>query len=131
VSSVPRSDRLRQVVLAIAALTVLSGAVQVLAPGFVLAIVGADSDDTSRHFFAIVGMFMVVVGGLLLHGLVRPPTPAIVLLWSALQKVGAAVAVGLGVVNDVFGPLALAVAGFDLLSGVLIAVLWTRLRGTT
>jgi len=121
-------DRLRQVVAAIAALTVVSGATQLVAPGFVLDIIGADPDDTSRHFFAIVGMFMVIVGGVLVHGLLRPPTPAYVALWCGLQKFGAAAAVGLGVLNDVFGPLALAVAGFDLLSGVLIALLWTRLR---
>jgi hypothetical protein len=121
-------DRLRQVVAAIAALTVVSGATQLVAPGFVLDLIDGDSTDTSRHFFAIVGMFMVVVGGLLLHGLLAPPVPAYVALWCALQKFGAAAAVGLGVANDVFGSLALAVAGFDFLSGVLIALLWRRLR---
>lgn len=123
-------DRLGQVVAAIAALTVVSGATQLVAPGFVLDIIDGDSNDASRHFFAIVGMFMVVVGGLLLHGVLQPPVPAYVALWCALQKFGAAAAVGLGVANDLFGPLALAVAGFDLLSGVLIALLWKRLRAT-
>ena len=121
-------DRLGQVVAAIAALTVVSGGTQLVAPGFVLDIIDGDSNDTSRHFFAIVGMFMVIVGGLLLHGLLQPPVPAYVALWCGLQKFGAAAAVGLGVANDIFGPLALAVAGFDFLSGVLIAMLWGRLR---
>lgn len=122
---------LNQVVAAIAALTVVSGGVQLVAPGFVLDLVGGDSDDTSRHFFAIVGMFMVVVGGLLLHGLLQPPVPTYVALWCGLQKLGAAAAVGLGVANDIFGGLALLVAGFDLLSGVLIGVLWWRLRAAS
>jgi hypothetical protein len=121
-------DRLLQVVAAIAALTVVSGATQLVAPGFVLGIIDGDSDRASRHLFAIVGMFMVVVGGLLLHGLLQPPVPAYVALWCALQKLGAAVAVGLGVAQDVFGPLALAVAGFDVLSAALVALLWRRLQ---
>lgn len=121
-------DRLRQVVAAIAALTVVSGGVQLLAPGFVLGVIDGASTAGSRHFFAIVGMFMVVVGGLLLHALLEPPVPAYVALWCGLQKLGAAVAVALGVANDVFGALALLVAGFDLLSAVLIGLLWWRLR---
>lgn len=123
-------DRLRQVVAAIAGLTVVSGATQLVAPGFVLGIIDGDSNEGSRHFFAIVGMFMVVVGGLLLHGLLQSSMPAYVALWCALQKFGAAAAVGWGVAGDVFGSLALGVAGFDLLSGVLIALLWRRLRAT-
>jgi len=121
-------DRLRQLVAAIAALTVVSGAVQLVAPGFVLGIIDGASTAGSRHFFAIVGMFMVVVGGLLLHGLLTPPLPAYVALWATLQKLGAAVAVTVGVTTGVFGPLALLVAGFDLLSAVLIGLLWWRLR---
>jgi hypothetical protein len=123
-------DRLGQLVAAIAALTVVSGGTQLVAPGFILDIIGGDSNETSRHFFAIVGMFMVVVGGLLLHGMLQPPVPSYVLLWCGLQKFGAAAAVGLGVGRDIFEPLALAVAGFDFLSGVLIAMLWWRLRAT-
>jgi len=121
-------DPLRQVVAAIAVITVVSGGVQLLAPGFVLGVIDGESTAGSRHFFAIVGMFMVVVGGLLLHGLLTPPLPAYVALWTGLQKLGAATAVGLGVANEVFGALALLVAGFDLLSGALIGLLWWRLR---
>ena len=123
-------DRLHQVVAAIAVLTIVSGGTQLVVPGFVLDIIGGDSTESSRHFFAIVGMFMVVVGGLLLHGLLQPPVSAYVAFWCALQKFGAAAAVGLGVARDVFGSLALGVAGFDFLSGVLIALLWRRLRAT-
>ncbi len=123
-------DRLLQVVAAIAALTIVSGATQLVAPGFVLDIIDGESNEGSRHFFAIVGMFMVVVGGLLLHALLQPPVPAYVALWCALQKFGAAGAVGLGVASDIFGSLALGVAAFDFLSGALIALLWRRLRAT-
>ncbi len=50
------------------------------------------------------------------------------MLWAALQKAGAVTAVGIGVARDLFDPLALGVAGFDLLSALLAAALWQRLR---
>ncbi len=116
-------DLLRITVKVIGWLTVGSGAVQLVAPEFVLGIVSAKIDGTTSHFFAIVGMFMVLFGGLLLHALAtEPPTlhHRVALLWCALQKLGASAAVGLGVVHDVFSPLAVAIAGFDLVSGVII-----------
>jgi hypothetical protein len=45
-------------------------------------------------------------------------------LWAALQKFGASAAVGLGVMHGVFSPVALGVAGFDLLSGILALMYW-------
>ncbi|WP_426592303.1 hypothetical protein ACPPVS_10970 [Cellulomonas sp. McL0617] len=105
---------------AIAWITVLSGAVQVVAPGFVLGVIGGADDHTTRQLFATVGMFMVVVGALLATTLRRPRPDPDVVLWSALQKVGAAVAVAIGVANSVFDPVALLVATFDLLTGVLL-----------
>ncbi len=55
------ADPLRGVVAAISALTLLSGLGQLALPGTVLNLLGADSTPTTRHFFAIVGMFMAVV----------------------------------------------------------------------
>lgn len=119
---------LRLVLLAIAALTVMSGLVQLVAPSFVLGIIGADATAVGAHSFGIVGMFMVLFGGLLWEGLgPRGPIPT-ALRWAGLQKLGAAGAVGLGVARGLFGPLALGVAGFDLLSGVLIFVYLMRGR---
>ncbi|MDX1532518.1 MAG: hypothetical protein R3362_13385, partial [Rhodothermales bacterium] len=78
--------------------------------------------------FGIVGMFMVLFGGLLWEGLPpRGPQPT-ALRWAGLQKLGAFGAVTLGVVRGLFGPVALLVAGFDLLSGVLIFVYLFRAR---
>lgn len=123
-----RFDRLRSVLLVIGGVTVASGLGQLLLPGVALGLLGAESTDTTRHFFAIVGMFMVIVGGLLVHGLLRPPTPAYVVLWAGLQKLGAFTAVGLGVWQGVFSSLALPIAFFDLATAALCAVLWWRLR---
>lgn len=123
------SDSLiRRALIAISALTVVSGAVQALAPARLLRALRAQDDAAARHLFATIGMFMVVVGGGLLNALLRPGRQPIIVFWAALQKLGASVAVGLGVRRRIFSPLALGVALFDLLSGLLAAEHWRRTR---
>lgn len=123
-----RQDRLRWVLAAIAVVTAVSGLTQLLVAGTLLELLGAESTPTTRHLFAIVGMFMVVVGSVTLHAVLAPVTPTYVIGWAALQKAGAGVAVAAGVASDLFGGLALLVAGFDLLTAVLTGVLWLRVR---
>lgn len=120
-------DPLRAVLAAIAVVTVFSGAVQIPLGGTILGWLGAAAEPTSRQLFGTVGMFMVVVGGLLLHTLLNPSASPEVVLWSGVQKAGAFAAVGLGVLNGVFSPLALSVAFFDLATAVLCFVYWRRL----
>jgi len=123
------SDSLiRRALIAISALTLVSGAVQALAPRQLLRSLMAEDDATARHFFGTIGMFMVVVGGGLLNALLRPGRDPVIVFWAALQKLGASVAVGLGVQRRIFSPLALGVALFDLLSGLLAAEHWRRIR---
>jgi hypothetical protein len=101
--------------------------VQVPFGGTVLELIGAESTPGMRQLFGTVGMFMVVVGGLLLHTLLNAmPSPEVV-LWSGLQKAGAFGAVGIGVLNGVFSPVALLVAFFDLATAVLLFVYWRRI----
>lgn len=120
------ADLLTRALLAIAVITLLSGVGQLLAPGTVLELLGAESTAAARHGFATVGMFMVVVGGLLATALLTPAPPGYVLTWSALQKAGAAVAVTWGVASGVFGALALAVAVFDAGTAAALFVLRAR-----
>jgi membrane protein implicated in regulation of membrane protease activity len=58
----------------------------------------------------------------------QPLTPAYVLLWVGLQKLGAFGAVGLAVWRGLFSPLALGIAFFDLATAMLCAVMRRRLR---
>ena len=97
---------------------------QLIMPAFVLDFIGGETTPTSEHFFAIIGMFMTLFGGLMLHAVysAQPQRPAI--LWSAFQKLGAFTAVSLGFVSGIFSPLAYGVAFFDLFSG------FSRLEGT-
>ena len=123
-----KKDAVYILLIIIAAATALTGMVQAVAPAFILDLLHADTTRTSRHFFAIVGMFMVLFGGVTLNALLSFRHHPIVIFWSALQKLGASVAVGLGVVNEVFSPLGWIVAVVDLLSGLLALSYWKRIR---
>jgi hypothetical protein len=116
------------ILLLISALTVLSGLGQMLMPGLVLDLLSVQGSPAAQHFFGIIGMFMLLFGGAAAHALLSPDDQPIVVLWAGLQKFGASAAVGLGVLHAIFSPLALAVAGFDLLSGVLALAYWWRIR---
>lgn len=112
--------RWQWVLAAIALITVVFGAFQFVAPGVELRLLRAEDTATSRHFFRIVGMFMVLFGGLLLHGLRDRSKSPVPFLWAGLQKVGASVMVAVGVVLGLMSPVAMLVAVFDLLSAVLV-----------
>ena len=121
-------EMLRKILLLISVLTVVSGLVQLIVPGFVLGFIGGETSPGGNHSFGIVGMFMVLFGGLLLQALFAKEPQPIAVFWCGLQKFGAAVAVTLGVMRDLFSWLAMGVAGFDLLSGVLILIYWFMIK---
>ncbi len=110
---------LNPIVIAISIATILSGLVQMISPQTVLTFIKGDITPASSHFFAIVGMFMTLFGGLMLHAIYSayPQQPAV--LWCALQKLGAFAAVGIGILNGIFAPIAAAVALFDFFSGLV------------
>lgn len=112
----------------ISLITVASGAGQLVRPDLVLGLMAGDADTAAYHFFRIIGMFMILFGGMLLQALLTAGDHSVAVFWAGLQKLGAAGAVGLGVANGVFSALALSVAGFDLVSGVLIFLYLRRSR---
>jgi len=123
-----RRHPLRAVLVVLAAITALTGVAEILAPAALLTLLGAVPTPLAAQLFATVGLFMVVVGGLLTQSLLRQTPHRDVVLWSGVQKAGAVVAVAVGVLNGVFGPIALLVAAFDLVTAVLVFVYWQRLR---
>lgn len=122
----PLDVLLRRLVLAVAALTAVSGAFQMVLPDIVLLFIGGTSTPSTRHFFGLVGMFMLIVGAALWVA-VRDGSRGVVLVLAA-QKAGAVGGVVIGVANGIFGPLALLVAAFDALSCLLILWYWQRGR---
>jgi hypothetical protein len=101
-----------------------------VAPGWILGFLAAERTPTTEHFFGIVGMFMLIVGGLAFHALLGKDRDPVVFLWASLQKFGASAAVGLGVFHKLFGTIALLVAGVDLLSGFLFLLYWRKIRAS-
>jgi hypothetical protein len=108
--------------------TALSGLVQMVWPEFILAIIQGDQAPANLHSFAIVGMFMLLFGGMLLHALLSIKHHPLPVFWSGLQKLGAFVAVALGISNGLFAPIAWAVSLFDLASGLLIIFYWRSIK---
>ena len=113
---------LKLVIILISIATMLSGITQMISPAFVLKITGAGITAESKYFFAIVGMFMTLFGGMMMHALYSVQQNNAAVLWAAFQKLGAAIAVGTGIYLGIFNGLALSVALFDLVSGVIF--LW-------
>lgn len=110
----------RRATTVIAAITVLTGTAQVIAPASLLALIAvAPPDRLAVQLFATVGMFMVLFGGSLLHAQRLTEALPVVLLWSVFQKLLASAFVAWGVAHGAFIPAALLVATFDGASGLL------------
>ena len=118
------------IVWIIAAATLISGLVQIVAPGFVLDLVAGQRTPTTQHFFGIIGMFMALFGAMLLHALRDPSRQTVAIFWSAVQKFGASAAVAIGVERHLFSLLALGIASFDFVSGILVISYWAKVRSS-
>jgi hypothetical protein len=119
---------LRALVLAIAAITVVTGAAQIVFAGTMLELAGGRADASTGHLFATVGMFMVLFGAALWRAERDPASRGEILPWATLQKCGAALLVWLGVSRNVFAHRALLVAAFDAVSALVLAAHWLARR---
>ncbi|HRI38380.1 MAG TPA: hypothetical protein PLO50_07485 [Nitrospira sp.] len=117
---------IRLALIVIAAITIVTGFVQMVVPAAMLNMIAAESSISVQHTFATVGMFMVITGAMFMQSLLRRSTEAAIPLWIGVQKTLAATLVAWGVSRGVFGSLAYAVAGFDLVSGVLAFLFLSR-----
>jgi hypothetical protein len=118
---------IRLLLIIISVSTVVSGLTQMVAPGFVLDLIGGDTGAAAQHLFRTVGMFMFITGAMFLQSLLRWSMEPAIPLWIGAQKVAAAGLVAWGVQQGLFGPLAYAVAGFDLFTGLLAWLFLARL----
>jgi hypothetical protein len=118
---------IRLLLILIAAVTVVTGLTQLIAPAWVLGFIATAPDALGLHFFATVGMFMVITGAMFLQSLLRRSSESAISLWIGVQKIAAAVLVSWAVVRGLLAPLAYAVAAFDAVSGVIAFIFWKRL----
>jgi hypothetical protein len=123
-----RGDPLRWTLWAIAAGTFLSGVFLVAFQKLVLDWLSAPTTTSDRLFFAIIGMFMAIVGGTLTQDLWGQPHRFVV-GWSALQKACASAAMSVAVALSVFSYYGVILAAFDFCSALLAIGYWWRIRG--
>jgi uncharacterized membrane protein YeiH len=121
-----RSDPLRWTLWLIAAGTFLSGVLLIVLQEFVLDLLSAPTTTSDRLFFAIIGMFMAIVGGTLAQDLLGQPHRFVV-GWSALQKACASAAMSVAVALSVFSNYGIILAAFDFCSALLAIAFWWRL----
>ena len=119
---------IKLIILLISIVTVFSGILQIVSPGFVLNSIGAEITPTTKYFFGMVGMFMTLFGGMMLQAIYSVNSNEAAVLWASFQKLGAALAVSLAVFYGVFNLLALSVAVFDLLSGLIYLWYYSEIR---
>lgn len=118
---------IRLLLIAIAAITVVTGLAQLVAPERLLALVARDPNALGSHLFATVGMFMVITGAMFLQCLLKRSTERAVPFWICVQKAAAAVLVVWAITRGLFVPLAAAVAAFDAATAILAFVFWNRM----
>jgi hypothetical protein len=113
--------------LVIAIITVISGLMQLIAPSFVLGMVGVQINPTTEQLFATIGMFMIMFGGLMVHATYSIGQNGAAVLWAALQKIGASLAVFIGIFHHLFAPVAALVASFDFVSFILLIIYYRNI----
>lgn len=118
---------IRLALILMAAITVVSGAAQMLAPQRVLSIIAPTVAGSEAHLFRTIGMFMVITGAMFGQSLIQRTDAPAISLWIGVQKLAAALLVLMGWTKGYFVWLALLVAGFDLASGALALLFWRRI----
>jgi hypothetical protein len=122
------TDTALRILLAIIAVsTVLTGLLLLLAPDWLLHFIAHDHTPLAAHFFATVGMFMVITGALFLQSLLARSREPAISFWIGVQKAAGAALVAWAVLRGLLIPLAYLVAGFDAITAVLVLILWRRL----
>jgi hypothetical protein len=122
------SSPIRNLLIIIAAITVLTGLTQLVAPNLVLSFIAADHSALGAHFFATVGMFMIITGAMFLQSLLARSTERAIPFWIGVQKAAAALLVGWAIMRGLLSPIAATVAAFDAITAVLTFMFWHRMQ---
>jgi hypothetical protein len=122
-----KDSRLRSVLVAIAAITALTGLVQLVAPAWILGFIASDRSALGAHFFATVGMFMIITGAMFLQSLLAHSPQGAIPFWIGAQKAAACALVAWAVLRGLLAPIAYGVAAFDGATAVLTFAFWRRL----
>jgi hypothetical protein len=114
-------------VIAVAAITILSALYQLALPASALALLGVNPISETVYLFRLASLLTGLFGGMLLHSSLSGQAEPTVLLWASLQKLLGAALVGLGVGNGTLATAALPVAGYDFAAGLFLLWYWSNL----
>lgn len=118
---------LRNILTAIAAITVITGLTQLVAPAWALGFIARDASPLGAHFFATVGMFMIITGAMFFQSLRAHSKEGAIPFWIAVQKAAACALVAWAVVRGLLAPISYGVAAFDGATALLTFAFWRRL----
>jgi Clp amino terminal domain, pathogenicity island component len=123
-----RSRVARLAALAVAASSMVIGAVQLVAPDVILRGVGGDPTPAAMHFLSMSGLTGALFGGMLWQTLRARTLLSIPFEWSTLQKFCSAAAFGLAVARGLMSPYALTAGLAELTSGIVLLWYWSLVR---
>jgi hypothetical protein len=121
-------DRFWWALVIVGVVTIASGLLQLLAPSLVLSLAVVEASSLSLHLVASLGMLVTMFGGMFLFAIADEHPQHVAVLWAGIQKLGTAVAIGLGVQHATYSAPVAAFALFDLVSGVMIIGYWYSVR---
>ncbi|MCB0713009.1 MAG: hypothetical protein KDD67_11825 [Ignavibacteriae bacterium] len=119
------------VVVVIAVLTIVAGGGQALLSSTALSTMGiANPDSSTRLFFLLLSLLILLFGMLLLSEGLRPSADRRVLFWTGVQKLVAALVLLVGVIEQTLLSAVVGVVIYDGLCGLFLLLHWFRFRRT-
>jgi hypothetical protein len=115
-------------VIMIAIITVVSGAVQLVLPETALTFMNIGISGETVYLFRLVSLLTALFGIALLHTALARSYEPILLLWASLQKLLGAAAVLFAVLSGLLASGASLVAGYDFLAGLYVLWFYNRRR---
>lgn len=112
------------IMIAVAAITLLSAAAQVVAPARALSTLGLRADQSAILMLILASSFSAVFGAAHLQTVLSRQRNRTILLWVALAKFCGPLVLGVAVIRGIAATAAVWIAAYDTLAGVL--VLWYR-----
>lgn len=113
-------------VVVVSIFTLATGLGQLILPEMMLENVGVTVVGSVPGYFSVIGMYMALFAALILHAVYDARPNPIPVLWGAIQKIGVAIAIFVGVVVGEFSLPAVGIAGFDSFCALVYILYWKK-----
>lgn len=112
------------IVVAIAAITILTALGQIAAPETALNFMGVTPSAETVFLFRLTSLFTGLFGGMLFQSRLSGRDETTILLWVSLQKILGSIGLALGALNGTLSTQVLVVAAYDFIAGLFLAWYW-------